>query len=180
MCWPPTTFSPLKGLTALMNQQPRVKSTRTEITHRWHTQPCGDTDPMPSLTSAASLGFPNQPQLLSSQYSTFTAIQQSERGEWEGDRERWEGERITINRIMRQGPVQKDSSLRTVGRAGKKVQASLRVIFLSFLSSPATIKKAAVHANLFSLICAQTVSRHFPLLPGQRMKDSKARIQFQL
>lgn len=63
-----------------------IKATSTDITYRLKpdTQQHGNTNPMSSLTSAASSEFPKQPRLLSSKYSTFTAIQQNKRGEWGG------------------------------------------------------------------------------------------------
>lgn len=73
-----------------------------------HTDTHRHTHQRRCLTSAASSGSAKQPRPLSSKYSTFTASHSTERWGGQGDRERWEGERITINRIMRQGPAGKD------------------------------------------------------------------------
>lgn len=100
-------------------------------------------------------------------------------------RERWEGVRITINRIMRQGPVLKDAPLRTV-EVLKIFHLCLHVARLPFYTlSPDRSRRAQqpskssrAHKSLFFDLCSNSE----PALPSTagtaNERQQKTRVGF--
>lgn len=92
------------------------------------------------------------------------------RGGWkETERDGRGGGRITINRIMRQGPVHKDSSLRTVGLQGTTCIPSTHTPLISPVILSNHQKSSLAHKSLFFDLCSNSE----PALPSTAGTENK-------
>lgn len=182
-----------------VDQQPHLHLIRASLhwwTNSWESKQHGQklhTDDRDDTHTTAQKHKPKDLSYLSCQFRVSQAAStvvfkifhlyshrtEQERGEWERDRERWEGERITINRIMRQGPVQKDLSLRTVGLPGITCMPFHTQSLHHSCHPQQTSKSSRAHKSLFFDLCSNSEPA-LPSTAGTENERQQSEVQFQL
>lgn len=165
------TFTPLHSLTVLMNQH--LISHSMEIQTQCPLLPQLPDQCSPSNLDCCLQNIPPLQPLNRTREESGEGGREGGKGRdvkgggLEGDRERWEGERITINRIMRQGPVHKDWSLKTVGAQGTTCipilhTHALLIVTVIHSKHKNEIKATLAHKSLFFDLCSNSE----PALPS--------------